>query len=552
MSDETTKRTAILVAGMHRSGTSALARVLNITGCDLPNTLVPPKRDNETGFWESQPVADLNEEILTSAGSSWDDWRPFDRGWYTSPVAGEFRERARELVQSEVDRSRLFVLKDPRICRLLGFWIEAVGACDARPLVVSPIRNPFDVSSSLHVRNDIDPGVGQLTWLRHVLDAEAASRGVVRRAYLRYEQLLSEAHALVERLGNDLGVSWPKTSSPYVEMEIDEFLSPVLHHHRSDDARHRSNPHLSEWIKTSFDIFDRWSQGEVREKDTLDLDRIKAAFDEATPAFSRALAAGQRVAEDNRILAKKLEDSRRELVEREERVRTLDDQIRDLSEKLEISRTEHVMALARHRSRSGAGGLELSILPNPEWLDQAQQRRERKPALELRRNGRRVAQVRVQEAPHHLVQIAVKPGIPAARDTLYSIHDALSGEVLSALVAPASRPARRVVGAVENRERPEVRGWVLDPVDPERRRRVAIHLDGQLRTVVIAGEHRADIARWKGTDGHHGFRWRIPEGSSGKDGTCIDVFDADTGRPLHGSPVRVEGGQVVASERQRK
>ena len=580
-----TRRTAILVAGMHRSGTSALTRLLNIAGCDLPNTLMTPRCDNETGFWESQPVADLNEGILASAGSSWDDWRPFDKGWYTSLIADEFRERAGKLLQSEFDRSRLFVLKDPRMCRLLRFWIEAVGACGARPLVVSPIRNPFDVSSSLHVRNDIDPGVGQLIWLRHVLDAEAASRGVVGRAYLRYEQLLSEAHALVDRLGNDLDVSWPKGSSPHAEMEIDEFLSPVLHHHRSDDASHRSNPRLSEWIKASFDIFDRWSHREVREEDTLDLDRIGTAFDEATPAFSRALAAGQRVKRNNQVLSEKLEDSRREVAKRDDRIRHLsekledsrrevakrDERIRHLSEKLEDSgrevakrddrilalsrdletaRTGHVVALAQRGSRFGVGELEVGILPNPEWLDQARRRHEGEPTLELRCNGRRTARVRVEESPHDLGRFPAQALVSGAR--LYSIHDALSGEVLAALAAPASRRARRVVGAVENRERPEIRGWVLDQSSPERSRRVAIHVDGHLREVVSAGEHRADIARWKGTGGHHGFRWRIPEGSNGKDGARVDVFDADTGQPLDGSPVHVERGQVVASERRRK
>jgi hypothetical protein len=36
----TQRRTCVLVLGMHRSGTSALARVLNLLGCDLPKTLI--------------------------------------------------------------------------------------------------------------------------------------------------------------------------------------------------------------------------------------------------------------------------------------------------------------------------------------------------------------------------------------------------------------------------------------------------------------------------------------------------------------------------------
>ena len=325
MNKSSIKKIAILVAGAHRSGTSALTRVLNIAGCDLPKTLMRPQVDNVAGFWESQLIVNLNEEILASAGSFWDDWRPFDRDWYSSSVADGFRERAQRLLQDELGSSRLFVLKDPRICRLMEFWIEAVRAFGARPLVVSPIRNPLDVAASLQVRNDIDPSVGHLIWLRHALDAEADSRGL-KRAYPRYEQLLSDAQTMVDTLGNDLGVSWPRHSSPqHMETKMAEFLSPELHHHKSEDAFLLSNPSLSDWTKDSFEIFNRWARAEVRREDEPDLDRTKAAFDEATPAFSHALAAGQQEKQRNRALSNELETFRRAVADRERKGRDMSD-----------------------------------------------------------------------------------------------------------------------------------------------------------------------------------------------------------------------------------
>ena len=71
---------------------------------------------------------------------------------------------------------------------------------------------------------------------------------------------------------------------------------------------------------------------------------------------------------------------------------------------------------------------------------------------------------------------------------LYSLHDALSGEVLAVLAAPAFLRARRVAGAVESRPRSEVRGWVLDSERPERVRKVAVHVDGCLREVIDADD----------------------------------------------------------------
>ena len=365
MSRDGAKKIAVLVAGMHRSGTSALTRILNIAGCDLPKTLMNPKRyrGNEGGFWESQAIMDLNQEILASAGSSWDDWRPFDQDWYRSPSIDEFRERARQLIQSEFGNSRLFVLKDPRICRLMGFWVEAVRAFGARPLVVSPIRNPLDVAASLQVRDHIDPSVGHLIWLRHALEVEADSRDL-KRAYLRYEYLLSDAPTVVDTLGNELSVSWPRRSSPDTETKIAEFLSPELHHHRSEDASLLSNPSLSNWVKDSFEIFDRWTRGEVRKEDIPNLDRTKAAFDGATPVLGRALAAGQQEKERNRTLSNELDSFRRVVADRGGRIETLLGKVAKCEKRIEAQRRE--LATLRQVVAHGGGTDRDTSGPGPD------------------------------------------------------------------------------------------------------------------------------------------------------------------------------------------
>jgi len=287
------QKAALLVVGAHRSGTSATARVLNLLGCDLPRRLIEANPTNPAGHWEPREVVALNVEILASSGAAWDDWSVFDRAWYASPVAQGFRARARAVLEGAFADSRLFVLKDPRLCRLLPFWLEAVRAFGAAPFVVSPIRNPLDVALSLEERDGIDPSIGHLIWLRYVLDAEKASREV-KRAYLRYETLLSRPHAAANALGTALGISWPKHVSTEGRMEIDEFLSSDLHHHRADDEALLTSPALSRWTVSSFEIFDRWCRGETRAGDTGKLGRIRAAFDAATPAFARAVAAGRR------------------------------------------------------------------------------------------------------------------------------------------------------------------------------------------------------------------------------------------------------------------
>ena len=59
------KKHAILVLGMHRSGTSPLTRVLNLLGAKLPNNVMPPApNNNEQGFWESRDLMVINDDIL--------------------------------------------------------------------------------------------------------------------------------------------------------------------------------------------------------------------------------------------------------------------------------------------------------------------------------------------------------------------------------------------------------------------------------------------------------------------------------------------------------
>ena len=613
-------RTGILVAGMHRSGTSALTRVLAIAGCDLPQTLVEAKPGNVADFWESQLVVDLSEEILASAGSCWDDWRPFDRDWYESAAAGPLRERALEVLRQEYGDSRLFVLKDPRICRILPFWTDALSRLGVRPCVVSPIRSPLDVAASLEGRNKIDSFVAYLIWLRHVLDAEADSRGLPR-AYMRYDQLLSDAPDSLDRICRDLGLSLPQRVAPSTEIDIDAFLSPDLRHHWSEDDGLLSDTDISKWVRGSFHILEKWTRGEADAEHVGELDRIRAAFDAMAPAFGRALQTGGPAGREYRALArqlmnvsetlettrqavaerprrldeqdqrltdpwKKLEAARHTLTERNQRLtatwmqleatrRTLTERDRELSSlstrlgdteqqlaaarqtvverdtrieglaaDLDASRRGHLMALVRRGRRLGFDRLEVVVLLIPEWVAEVSERGAG-PVLELRRNARVLARVVAPEGTGDPLRIPVGLSQRGIAEALYSVHDAATGVALAALVAPALWHACGVVGAVESRPQPEIWGWLLDPAHPQRRRRVGIEVDGRLADVIVAGEPRDDIARWKGTDRSHGFRWPIP--APWAEGTRLDVFDADTGWPLRGSPVRVEGGKGAAS-----
>ena len=284
-------RSCLLILGMHRSGTSALARVLTLLGADAPQTLMPANAANETGYWESMSVFGLNEELLASAGSAWDDWQAFEPGWLASPKAGAFEARARAALEAEYGGSSFFVLKDPRICRIAPFWLGVLAAAGVRPLVLLPLRNPLEVAASLEQRHGLAPELGHLLWLRHVLAAEAASRGLPR-VHCSYDQLMQDWPHLAARAGKTLNLAWPHAPERAAP-EIDAFLAEKLRHHKEAPQRIADNPALSPWLRETYAILARWTAEGEDPADFATLDRIRAAFDDAAPAFAPLVAQGR-------------------------------------------------------------------------------------------------------------------------------------------------------------------------------------------------------------------------------------------------------------------
>jgi len=278
-------RKGILVLGMHRSGTSALTRMLHLLGCQLPKQVMSEGVGNEFGHWESAPIASFNDEVLASAGSSWDDWLPFNSDWYQSPVVYDFVNRGRAWLTEEFGSSPLFVLKDPRICRIANFWLEIFAAERIEPVVVVPVRNPLEVGNSLNDRDMMEPGYAHLLWLRHMLDAEVASRGL-KRVFCTYDQLLEDWPALADRMKTALGITWPRISAS-TAVEISSFLTTKQRHY--SNSRKLTGFPISEWISKTYAVALRWSDTGETEADFRILDSIRTELDAASPAFAQLL-----------------------------------------------------------------------------------------------------------------------------------------------------------------------------------------------------------------------------------------------------------------------
>lgn len=223
-----TKR-AVLVLGMHRSGTSALTRVINLMGFQAPRTLMAATEANEAGFWESEVFMDLNETILKACGSNWYRRRAMTVDPLEVARQTGLYDKVRATLADEYGGAELIVLKDPRISRLYPLYAEALRAEGYRISPVLALRNPVEVAASLTKRDEFTQGKGLGIWLRYTLDAERDTRGLPR-SVIAFDDLMADWRGTMARAAAQLGESWP-AMSPEAEAEADESLRPKLRHH---------------------------------------------------------------------------------------------------------------------------------------------------------------------------------------------------------------------------------------------------------------------------------------------------------------------------------
>jgi len=285
------QRTGLVVLGMHRSGTSALAGTLNILGGDLPKTLMPATVDNEKGYFESKKIYQLQKAILHSAGSDWADCLSISPNWFASSKAREFHDQAVAAIEADFGVSRMLVLKDPRICRFVPFWSGVLEELGVDPRFVLTHRNPLEVAASIEKRDGINRHLSLLLWLRHVLDAEIQTRGQPR-SFTSYSELMQNWGHIAKKIQSDLQVSLSRFSLNVAD-EVDAFLSSNLRHFVEKPDSVIDNPMVASWVGDTYAILERWVASGEDKADYSALDMIRQEFDRASPAFARALHATQ-------------------------------------------------------------------------------------------------------------------------------------------------------------------------------------------------------------------------------------------------------------------
>lgn len=167
-------RSWVLVVGMHRSGTSAVAGALGALGCLLPGQDDRVSGPGNPEHFESLRLSVFDEELLGRLGGSWEGPPDLAAHWPHSAavLAGD---RARAALLAAFPLEARSVWKDPRLCLLLPYWRRVLPGPVAAVVVWRP---PLSVARSLERRDAMPLADGLALWERYNRSALAALRGL--------------------------------------------------------------------------------------------------------------------------------------------------------------------------------------------------------------------------------------------------------------------------------------------------------------------------------------------------------------------------------------
>lgn len=218
----------ICIAGMHRSGTSLVARLLH--ACELflgpAEEFMQPSPANPEGYWENMRFVKLNDRLMAQFGGYWSKPPSFPAYWEFAPEVDSLFAEAEVLVGQFRDHN-CWGWKDPRNSVTIPFWRRVVP--DLK--VVVCVRNPSEVVHSLFARGDL-PSASLfrlwLTYYRQLLSAIPPTRRIVTH----YQSYFQDARAEAQRVSGWLDLQASDETVDHAGAHV----SGSLRHHQAMTA----------------------------------------------------------------------------------------------------------------------------------------------------------------------------------------------------------------------------------------------------------------------------------------------------------------------------
>jgi hypothetical protein len=189
----------VIVCGMHRSGTSALAGLLHSNGVIMgedENFYPKANRYNEKGYYENVLFRNMNDEILESNGYT-------VKGYNNNIPNCIFDEsKLKSLIDKYNKKYSLWGWKDPRNCLTLHLWLR----CIDNPKVVVVRRDYLAISKSMINRGN-KGDINKFTQLCYnYYDKLYDSLNNIEYLDIDFTELLNNTDVSYDKLSNYIGI----------------------------------------------------------------------------------------------------------------------------------------------------------------------------------------------------------------------------------------------------------------------------------------------------------------------------------------------------------
>jgi len=225
----------IYVLGMHRSGTSALARATGLlVGYEGPRRPAP---GNTAGHWEHNRFNYELEGMLRALGGDWAS-PPANPGDWADARIEPFRDRIANVIKSLGVGP--WVVKDPRLCVTLS---AILAVPQQPPMLVAIYREPEEVAKSIETRDGYPFEYGLALWELYnrllILQMQAQSERVL---WLSYSRLVNEPEDAVLAISSHLKMMGCAVADGCVNKAVSS-IDPGLRHQRARTSVPSGAPH---------------------------------------------------------------------------------------------------------------------------------------------------------------------------------------------------------------------------------------------------------------------------------------------------------------------
>ena len=220
----------ICIVGMHRSGTSMIAGLVNRSGLDLgpADRLLKADKANPLGHFEHRGFLDIDRKLLKHFRATWHCPPDLPPNWENAPSLSPLLHQARALAAS-FPRHKSWGWKEPRASLFLPFWRKAIP--NMRFLIC--LRNPLEVAQSLEKRNHKSIADGAWLWYLYTLSSLRDTRQCPR-LFSFFDDYFARGNEEIRRVLDFCGLE-----DFHDDAVIESAIESELRHNKSGDQRLR-------------------------------------------------------------------------------------------------------------------------------------------------------------------------------------------------------------------------------------------------------------------------------------------------------------------------